>query len=116
MDTKQVRPSPPFRSPALSSPESGLAHTSLLFKHAQIFVERKTHREDWTGEKSVKERFVIKEHQLNDYVKGKMTMDEQLEAAAKAKGKDPKDADKVKRLANEVQYAIQTRKLRPGPS
>ncbi|CDZ96566.1 Protein involved in vacuolar polyphosphate accumulation, contains SPX domain [Phaffia rhodozyma] len=78
-----------------------------------IFVERKTHREDWTGEKSVKERFQIKEHQMNDYINGRMTMDEQLEAAAKAKGKDPKDADKVKGLANEVQYAIQTRKLRP---
>lgn len=80
----------------------------------QIFVERKTHREDWTGEKSVKERFVIKEHELNDYLAGRMTMDAQLEAAAIKKGKDPKDADKVKRLANEVQYAVQTRKLRPG--
>lgn len=43
-----------------------------------------------------------------------MTMDDQLDAAAKAKGKDPKDVEKVKRLANEIQYAIQTRKLRPG--
>ena len=76
-------------------------------------MERKTHREDWTGEKSVKERFVIKEDQLNDYCHGRMTMDAQLDANAKAKGKDPKDVEKVKRLANEIQYAIQTRKLRP---
>lgn len=53
---------------------------------------------------------------MNDFLHGRMTMDEQLEAAAKAKGKDVKDADKVKRLANEVQYAIQTKKLRPGQS
>ncbi|KAL7409664.1 VTC domain-containing protein [Mrakia frigida] len=79
----------------------------------QIFVERKTHREDWTGEKSVKERFVIKEGELNNFLHGRMTMDDQLDAAAKAKGKDLKDVEKVKRLANEIQYAIQTRKLRP---
>jgi SPX domain protein involved in polyphosphate accumulation len=43
-----------------------------------------------------------------------MIMDDQLEAAAKAKGKDPKDTEKVKRLANEIQYSIQSQKLRPG--
>jgi SPX domain protein involved in polyphosphate accumulation len=25
-----------------------------------VFVERKTHRDSWTGESSVKERFIIK--------------------------------------------------------
>lgn len=80
----------------------------------QIFVERKTHREDWTGEKSVKERFVLKEDQLNAYLSGQMTMDDQLDAAAKAKGKDPKSTEGVKRLANEIQYAVQTKKLQPG--
>ncbi|KAI9604673.1 hypothetical protein KEM48_002428 [Puccinia striiformis f. sp. tritici PST-130] len=49
----------------------------------QIFVERKTHREDWTGEKSVKARFSIKEDQLNDYLNGKITMDAQFEAIRK---------------------------------
>lgn len=80
----------------------------------QIFVERKTHREDWTGEKSVKERFVIKEHELNDFCAGRMTMDAQLDEAGRKKGKKPEDVDKVKRLANEIQYRIHTRKLRPG--
>ncbi len=36
----------------------------------QIFVERKTHREDWTGEKSVKARFPLKEHLINDFLRG----------------------------------------------
>ena len=35
-----------------------------------IFVERKTHREDWTGEKSVKARFSMKEKNVNSYMKG----------------------------------------------
>ena len=37
-----------------------------------IFIERKTHREDWTGEKSVKARFSLKEKHVNDYLSGKM--------------------------------------------
>ena len=45
-----------------------------------------------------------------------MTMDAQLEEAGRKKGKKPEDVDKVKRLANEVQYAVHTRKLRPGAS
>jgi SPX domain protein involved in polyphosphate accumulation len=45
-----------------------------------------------------------------------MTMDAQLEEAGRKKGKKPEDVDKVKRLANEVQYAIHTRRLRPGVS
>ena len=45
-----------------------------------IFVERKTHREDWTGEKSVKARFPIKENQVNAYLRGELTMDATFEA------------------------------------
>src|SRR5258705_303538 len=37
---------------------------------SKIFVERKTHREDWTGEKSVKARFPIKEHLVNAFLCG----------------------------------------------
>ena len=35
---------------------------------ATIFVERKTHREDWTGEKSVKARFSLKEKNVKDFL------------------------------------------------
>src|ERR1700755_2459590 len=38
-----------------------------------IFIERKTHREDWTGEKSVKARFALKEKYVNDFLAGKIT-------------------------------------------
>ena len=52
----------------------------------KIFVERKTHREDWTGEKSVKARFPIKEENVNAFLRGEYTMDEEFRPLVK-KGK-----------------------------
>jgi SPX domain protein involved in polyphosphate accumulation len=77
-------------------------------------VERKTHREDWTGEKSVKERFIIKEDKMNDFLTGRYTMDEEFDALVAKGKKSEKEVEGMKQLANEIQYAIVTRKLRPG--
>ena len=77
-------------------------------------MERKTHREDWTGEKSVKERFTIKEDKLSDYLAGKYTMDEEFDALVKTGKKTEKEVEGMKQLADEIQYAVITRKLRPG--
>jgi hypothetical protein len=81
---------------------------------SQIFVERKTHREDWTGEKSVKERFTIKEDKTNDFITGRHTMDEEFEKLIKNGKKTGNEVEGMKQLSNEIQYAIVTRKLRPG--
>lgn len=35
-----------------------------------VFVERKTHRESWKGEESVKERFVLAEDKVVDFLDG----------------------------------------------
>jgi len=78
-----------------------------------IFVERKTHREDWTGEKSVKARFPIKEHLVNAFLKGEYTMDTEFQQLVKKGRKTQQEADAMIQLANEVQYAILTRKLKP---
>ncbi|EKC97695.1 vacuole fusion, non-autophagic-related protein [Trichosporon asahii var. asahii CBS 8904] len=78
-----------------------------------VFVERKTHREDWTGEKSVKERFTIKEDKLNDFCAGRYTMDEEFDALVKKGKKTEKEVEGMKQLADEIQYAIVTRNLRP---
>ncbi|KAK4050695.1 vacuolar transporter chaperone [Microbotryomycetes sp. JL201] len=78
-----------------------------------IFVERKTHREDWTGEKSVKARFPIKEEQVNDYLSGKLTMDATFEQLRKKGKKSDKEVDSMIKLAREVQAAIRIKKLRP---
>ncbi|GAA5938890.1 hypothetical protein JCM1841_000843 [Sporobolomyces salmonicolor] len=79
----------------------------------QIFVERKTHREDWTGEKSVKARFPIAEHLVNDYLAGKHTMDATFEEIRKKGKKSDKEIDGMIKLAREVQAAIKHKNLQP---
>lgn len=80
----------------------------------QVFVERKTHREDWTGEKSVKARFPIKEENVNAFLRGEYTMDEEFRQLVKSGKKTEQEVESMIQLASEVQYAILTRKLRPG--
>jgi SPX domain protein involved in polyphosphate accumulation len=80
----------------------------------QIFVERKTHREDWTGEKSVKARFPIKEHLVNSFLCGEYTMDEEFQQLVTKGKKTQEEVDGMIQLANEVQYAILTKQLVPG--
>ena len=72
----------------------------------QIFVERKTHREDWTGEKSVKARFGIKEKYVNAYMKGELLPAAVFEKARKDGKKPAKAIDEDERLAKEVQYSV----------
>ncbi|RPD74979.1 SPX-domain-containing protein [Lentinus tigrinus ALCF2SS1-7] len=78
-----------------------------------IFVERKTHREDWTGEKSVKARFPIKEHLVNAFLRGEYTMDAEFQELVKKGKKTQQEVDGMIQLANEVQYSILTKKLVP---
>ncbi|KAG1872180.1 SPX-domain-containing protein [Suillus subluteus] len=78
-----------------------------------IFVERKTHREDWTGEKSVKARFPIKEHLVNAFLRGEYTMDAELQALADKGKKTQAEVDSMIQLASEVQYRILTKQLHP---
>lgn len=79
----------------------------------QIFVERKTHREDWTGEKSVKARFTLKEKYVNDFMKGSYTVEQAFEKARKEGKKSIKEIQSLEALAREVQYTTITSKLRP---
>ncbi|CCL98802.1 uncharacterized protein FIBRA_00807 [Fibroporia radiculosa] len=78
-----------------------------------IFVERKTHREDWTGEKSVKARFPIKEHLVNAFLRGEYIMDEEFQGLVTKGKKSQQEVDSMIQLANEVQYAILTKQLQP---
>ena len=72
----------------------------------QIFVERKTHREDWTGEKSVKARFGIKEKNVNAYMRGELLPAAVFEKARKDGKKPAKAIDEDERLAKEIQYSV----------
>jgi SPX domain protein involved in polyphosphate accumulation len=81
-------------------------------KTQQIFVERKTHREDWTGEKSIKARFPIKEEQVNDYLAGRLDLTPIFEAKRKT-AKKQADVDNNIRLAREVQGTVLEKRLGP---
>lgn len=77
------------------------------------FIERKTHREDWTGEKSVKARFPIKESKVNDFLSGHFTAKQLFEKARKEGKKSTQEIDSLERLAQEVQYRVLKDKMRP---
>ncbi|KAJ6028063.1 Vacuolar transporter chaperone (Vtc4) [Penicillium herquei] len=79
----------------------------------QIFVERKTHREDWTGEKSVKARFSLKEKNVNAFLDGRMTVEQVFDKMRKEGKKSKSEIDDLEQLAREVQYRVITRRLVP---
>ncbi|KAE9963161.1 hypothetical protein BLS_009573 [Venturia inaequalis] len=78
-----------------------------------IFVERKTHREDWTGEKSVKARFTLKEKHVNAFLKGEYTVDQAFEKMRQDGKKSDKEIAALEQLARELQYRVITRNLVP---
>lgn len=79
-----------------------------------IFVERKTHREDWTGEKSVKARFAMKEKNVNAYLRGELLPPAIFEKARKEGKKSEKAIAEDERLAAEIQYSILKKGYRPA--
>ncbi|SCU82578.1 LAME_0C01860g1_1 [Lachancea meyersii CBS 8951] len=78
-----------------------------------IFVERKTHREDWTGEKSVKARFALKERYINEFLRGKYTVEQAFSKMRKDGKKSLTEIENLEALATEVQYTMLKKKLRP---
>ncbi|KAK5008466.1 vacuolar transporter chaperone, partial [Cryomyces antarcticus] len=78
-----------------------------------IFVERKTHREDWTGEKSVNARFSLKEKNVNAFLRGDLTVESVFEKMRKEGKKSEKEIADLEQLAREIQYRVITRKLVP---
>jgi len=71
-----------------------------------IFVERKTHREDWTGEKSVKARFSLKEKKVNDFLAGRISVESIFEKMRKNGKKSENEIANLERLAREIQYRV----------
>lgn len=78
-----------------------------------IFIERKTHREDWTGEESVKARFKLKEKNVNDYLKGKLLPSKIFEKERREQKRPEKDIASDEQLAREIQYRVIDRNLVP---
>ncbi|KAF2860165.1 SPX-domain-containing protein [Piedraia hortae CBS 480.64] len=80
----------------------------------EIFVERKTHREDWTGEKSVKARFSIKEKNVSAYLNGSLSPEALFEKMRRDGKKSPAEIDQLEQLAREIQFHVLDRKLEPA--
>ena len=78
-----------------------------------IFVERKTHREDWTGEKSVKARFSLKEKNVNAFLRGDMTTTQVFEKARRESKKSVEEINDLEQLAKEIQFRVIDRNLVP---
>jgi SPX domain protein involved in polyphosphate accumulation len=77
-----------------------------------VFVERKTHRESWAGELSVKERFIIPESKVPSLMAGKFDLQGELQRL-KDKGKKEEDVKEWYTLASEVVQAINSKQLVP---
>jgi len=77
-----------------------------------VFVERKTHRDSWTGEVSVKERFTLKAKEILPFLEGKYTVEDKMKEM-KAKNKPQADLDNVRKLFTEIYQQIDSKQLRP---
>jgi len=77
-----------------------------------VFVERKTHRDSWAGELSVKERFVIKDDQVNALLQGQFDLKGEMQKL-RNKGKGEEEVKEWYELASEVVQAINSKQLVP---
>lgn len=78
-----------------------------------IFVERKTHREDWTGEQSVKARFSMKEKNVNAFMRGDLLPAAIFEKARREGKKTEKQIAEDEKLAQEIQYSVLKKEYKP---
>jgi len=79
----------------------------------EVFIERKIHREDWTGEVSIKSRFPLKEHFVNDYLCGELTSEDIMRRMRKESERSEDEIQEIGHLANEIQQVILSKKLKP---
>lgn len=73
-----------------------------------IFIERKTHHAPWLDGASVKDRFRLKEHQVNEFVRGKLTPDE---IVSEMKNCSAEQKDETHFIASGIQTSFREKKL-----
>lgn len=79
----------------------------------ELFVERKMHKEDWTGEVSVKARFPIKAKHVNEFLKGTYQSEDLRKKFLKDSTINSHEIDDLVALASDIQNSILTMGLRP---
>lgn len=77
-----------------------------------VFVERKTHRDKWIGEVSVKERFIIKEKEVQQVLTNTYPIKPKKEKMIKD-GSTQDEADDWECLVREMTQAISSKQLVP---
>jgi SPX domain protein involved in polyphosphate accumulation len=78
-----------------------------------VFVERKTHRESWCGEVSVKERFALHTDDVVPFFRGEHTADD-VAAVMRQQGKGAAEIDAMRTLFSEVYEKIESMRLEPS--
>ena len=68
---------------------------------SDVFIEMKVHHEAWSGDRSTKRRFAIKERHVNDYFRGTFSLEPAI-AKLKAKKTPEREIKKFTSLATEV--------------
>lgn len=77
-----------------------------------VFIERKTHRDSWTGEVSVKERISLKEEDVVDFLEGRLSVEDAVQDLVDQK-KSEKEIENFRKLFLEMQQQVDSKQLQP---
>lgn len=77
-----------------------------------VFIERKTHKESWKGEVSVKERFTLNHLQVMAFLQGTLCSEEAA-IDLRERGKSEAEISKFISLFDEVQKQVDSKQLEP---
>lgn len=78
-----------------------------------VFPERKTHRDKWTGELSVKERFMVKEEEVQQILNNTYPIEEKKQEKL-LKGASREEVDEWECLVREITQVISSKQLVPA--
>jgi len=79
----------------------------------EIYVERKVHHEGWGKESSAKERCIVPQKCIFDYMKGKLDIEDYFARLAAGGVYSEKARKSMKSIAHEVHQMIQGKQLQP---
>ncbi|ORY94418.1 VTC domain-domain-containing protein [Syncephalastrum racemosum] len=77
-----------------------------------IFIERKTHRAPWLNGVSIKDRFMIKEDEVDAFVRGELTAD-MLADRLRESGQDEETVNERHFIASGIQQSLKEKNLQP---
>jgi len=78
-----------------------------------VFVERKSHRDKWTGEVSVKERFMIDESEVQQIMNGTYPIEKKKKEMMNTMGSTQSEADEWELLVRQCTQVISSKQLVP---